>query len=211
MRFSIPGLKFAFFVAILGAPVAPVWAVPSPLEPTAAAVRLSQRVLASADHGGLPFAVVDKKAAVMTIFLGNGQLVGSTPVLLGRTAGDRAMPGVGARTQRGQLGTADRVTTAGRFGSEPGHNLAGESVIWIDYESALAIHRLRPGSSQQDRALRLASADPQARRVSAGCVVVPVAFYEALVDPVLGRSRGVVYVMAEASGAADVPLTARHY
>ena len=209
MRFSIPGLKLALFVSILGGIVAPVWAVPSPDAPPAAAVRLAQQVLASSDHGGQPFAVVDKKAAVLTIFLGNGKLVGSTPVLLGRTAGDRAMPGVGERAQRGQLRTVDRVTTAGRFSSEPGHNLTGESVIWIDYESALAIHRLRPGSSQQDRALRLASADPQARRVSDGCVVVPVAFYEAIVAPVLGRSRCVVYVISETGGASGGPLAAR--
>ena len=197
MRFSIPGLRAAFFVAILGGAVAPASATLASVTPPPAAARLAQQVLASADHGGLPFAVVDKKAATLTIFRGNGQFVGVTPVLLGQTAGDQAVPGVGARTQSGQLRTDDRVTTAGRFGSQPGHNRAGEAVVWIDYDSALAIHRLRPGSSQQDRALRLASADPQARRVSAGCVVVPVAFYDAVVAPVLGRGRGVVYVMAE--------------
>lgn len=209
MRFSIPELKVALFVSVLGGLVVPGWAAPSPDAPPAAAVRLAQQVLASSDHGGQPFAVVDKKAAVLAIFLGNGQLVGSTPVLLGKTAGDQAMPGVGDRAQRGQLRSVDRVTTAGRFSSEPGRNLAGESVIWIDYPSALAIHRLRPGTSQQDRALRLASVDPQARRVSDGCVVVPVAFYEAIVAPVLGRSRSVVYVMSETGGASDGPLVAR--
>ena len=197
MRLSIPGLKAALFVAILGGAAAPASAsLASSIQPLAAA-GLAQRVLASADHGGLPFAVVDKKAATITIFRGNGQLVGATPVLLGQTAGDRAMPGVGARTQSGQLRIGDRVTTAGRFASEPGRNRDGEAVVWIDYDSALAIHRLRPGSSQHERALRLASADPQARRVSAGCVVVPVAFYDAVVAPILGRGRAVIYVMAE--------------
>lgn len=167
---------------------------------------LARQVIASADHGGLPFAVVDKKAAVLTVFLANGQLVGSTPVLLGADHGDRAVPGVGERTQSGQLRKGDRVTTAGRFISRPGRNLGGESVVWIDYDSALAIHRLRPGRWQQHRETRLASADPKARRVSAGCVVVPVAFYEAVVLPVLGRSRAVVYVMPEADGATDKPL-----
>lgn len=209
MRFWTLGLKAAFLVAILGGPVAPASARFAADTPPPAAMRLARQVLASADHGGLPFAVVDKKAAMLMIFRGDGQLVGTTPVLLGQTAGDRAMPGVGARTQSGQLRMADRVTTAGRFGSEPGHNRAGEAVVWIDYESALAIHRLRPGLSQHDRALRLASADPQARRVSAGCVVVPVAFYDAVVAPVLGRSRGVVYVMAEDIGPPVRPLTAR--
>jgi hypothetical protein len=204
MRFWIPGLKAALFVAILAGRAAPTSATPAPHGPAPAAVRLAQDVLASADHGGLPFAVVDKKAATLTVFRGNGQLVGATPVLLGQATGDQAMPGVGARTQSGQLRLGDQVTTAGRFGSQPGHNLAGEAVVWIDYDSALAIHRLRPGPSQQDRALRLASADPQARRISAGCVVVPVAFYVAVVAPVLGRNRGVIYVMAEDSQAPNL-------
>jgi len=203
MRFSIPGLTVALFVALLGGPALPAGAAPPSNMPTVAALALAQQVIATADHGSLPFAVVDKKAAVLTVFLGNGQLVGSTPVLLGADHGDRAVPGVGERTQSGQLRKGDRVTTAGRFVSQPGRNLEGESVVWIDYDSALAIHRLRPGSSQQHRATRLASADPQARRVSAGCVVVPVAFYEAVVSPVLGRSRAVVYVMPEAGGSAD--------
>lgn len=203
MRFSMPGFTVVLCVAMLGGPVLPAAATPSTNTPTVAALAVARQVIASEDHGGLPFAVVDKKAAVLMVFLGNGQLVGSTPVLLGATMGDRAMPGVGARTQRGRLRKRDRVTTAGRFVSEPGRNLAGESVVWIDYESALAIHRLRPGPSQQHRAMSLASADPRARRVSAGCVVVPVAFYEAVVSPLLGRSRAVVYVMPEASGAGD--------
>ena len=197
MRFRIPGLVVALCVAILAGRAGLASATPEPDAPAPAAWRLARQVLASADHGGLPFAVVDKQAATLMIFRADGQLVGTTPVLLGRAAGDQSIPGVGSRTQSGQLRFSDQITTAGRFDSQPGHNLAGEAVVWIDYDSALAIHRLRPGPSQQDRALRLASADPQARRVSAGCVVVPVAFYQAVVAPVLGRSRGVVYVMAE--------------
>lgn len=208
MRFWNLGLKAALFVAILAGRAAPTFATSAPQAPVPAAFRLAQEVVASADHGGLPFAVVDKKAATLTIFRGNGQLVGTTPVLLGQAAGDQAIPGVGARTQSGQLRFSDRVTTAGRFGSKPGHNLTGEDVVWIDYDSALAIHRLRPGSSQQDRALRLASTDPQARRISAGCVVVPVSFYVTVVAPVLGRSRGVIYVMAEDGGLPPMPQAA---
>jgi hypothetical protein len=208
MWFSTFGLEAALFVAILVGPVAPAFATSTSDAPPPATLQLARRVLASADHGGLPFAVVDKRAATLTIFRGDGRLVGTTPVLLGQTAGDLARPGVGARTQSGRLRSGDRVTAAGRFGSEPGHNLAGEAVVWIDYESALAIHRLRPDSSQYDRALRLTSTDAQARRVSAGCVVVPVAFYEAVVAPVLGRSRAVIYVMAEDSAPPDLPLIA---
>lgn len=94
-----------------------------------AAVRLSRQAMASADAGGLPFAAVDKQAATLAIFRAAGQLVGTTPVLLGPALGDQAMPGVGARTQRRQLRSGDQVMTAGRFDSQPGHNLAGEAVV----------------------------------------------------------------------------------
>jgi hypothetical protein len=158
---------------------------------------LAQRVLVRGDAGGLPFAIVDKQAATLHVYRGDGRLVGTTPALLGQTPGDRSVPGVGERTQLGQLRNSDRTTPAGRFASEPGRNRAGEAVIWIDYASAFAIHRLRPGPSREHRALRLASPNPALRRTSNGCVVVPVAFYKAVVEPVLGLGRGVVYVMPE--------------
>lgn len=158
---------------------------------------LLKRILASADHGGLPFAIVDKKAATVAVYLGDGRLVGATPVLLGQTPGDRSVPGVGERTQSGQLRADDRTTPAGRFATQPGHNLSGESIVWVDYASALAIHRVRPGPSQERRVQGLASPDARDRRLSAGCVVVPEAFYDTVVHPVLGRGPGVVYVMPE--------------
>ena len=163
---------------------------------------LAQRILASADHRGLPFAIVDKKAATLSIYLGDGRLVGSTPALLGQTPGDRSVPGVGERAQNGQLRIDDRTTPAGRFMSEPGHNLAGEAIVWIDYPSALAIHRVRPGPAQERRVQGLASPDARDRRLSAGCVVVPEAFFDAVVRPVLGRGPGVVYVMPEEQARA---------
>lgn len=191
------GHRAALCAAILALRAGLACASPQADPPAPAALGLARKVLALADHGGLPFAVVDKQAATLSVFRADGGFAGTTPVLLGRAVGDQAMPGVGNRTRSGQLRFDDQVTTAGRFESQPGHNLDGEAVVWIDYDSALAIHRLRPGASQHDRALRLSLTDPQARRASAGCVVVPVAFYLAVVAPVLGRSHAVIYVMAE--------------
>ena len=94
--------------------------------------------------------------------------------------------------------TNERTTPAGRFVTEPGRNLSGERVVWVDYDAAFAIHRLRPGRTFKSRELRLASPDPHDKRVSEGCVVVPVAFYESVVLRVLGAGPGVVYVMPEA-------------
>src|SRR5256885_1350260 len=54
------------------------------------------------------------------------------------------------------------------------------------------------------RAPRLASAQPDAQRVSAGCVVVPVDFYETHVRPMLGDRRGVVYVLPETRSVQEM-------
>lgn len=165
--------------------------------PAAATQALVQHVLATADHGQRPFAVVDKQAATISVFRADGQLAGLSSVLLGRTPGDLAVPGTGERAQNGALRADDLTTPAGRFVSAPGRNSSGEAVVWIDYANALAIHRLRPAPTAQRRAERLASPDPRDKRISAGCVVVPVDFYESIVQPVLGSGTAVVYVMPE--------------
>ena len=156
------------------------------------------------DAAGKPFAVVDKRHARIHVFTGDGRLVGSSPVLLGQTLGDETVPGVGARAQAGKVGVDERTTPAGRFEAEPGRNLSGERIVWVDYESAFAIHRVRPGRTWKMRAARLATADPADKRVSWGCVVVPVPFYLAVVEKVLGASRSVVYVLPETKSLATL-------
>jgi len=172
-------------------------AVAAPMAVSDAAREIASLVLAHANHRQRPFAVVDKRSAMLVVYHADGSLAGSTPVLLGRAAGDVSSPGVGQRTQRGALRPDDATTAAGRFESVPGRNHTGEAVVWIDHEAALAIHRLRPGPSERGRAQALTSPHTADRRVSAGCVVVPVVFYQAVVQPLLGSQRGVVYVLPE--------------
>jgi hypothetical protein len=179
-----------------------------PISPGAEpAGQLAQRILAAADHQGRPFAIVDKAAARIAVYFADGRLAGTTAVLLGLTPGDRSTSDVGLRTQTGRLRAEDRTTPAGRFDAEPGHNRAGEAIVWVDYDKAFAIHRLRPGQPQERRAERLASATTADNRISAGCVVVPVAFYESVIQPVLGKARSVVYVMPEESSVLTVAGT----
>lgn len=161
------------------------------------AVQLARWVIGHGDHQGLPFGIVDKRSATIRLYTAGGALVGTSAVLLGQTLGDHSVAGVGERTQRQDLRPEDMTTAAGRFVSEPGRNSSGEAIVWIDYGSALAIHRLRPGASRRQRAERLGSNEAWRRRVSSGCVVVPEAFYDAVVAPLLGRTRGLVYVMPE--------------
>jgi len=173
------------------------------------------RVLETADHQGRAFAIVDKREARIHVFDPTGQLVGSAPVLLGLAPGDAAIADI-ARRSPASLMPAERSTPAGRFDAQPGHNDKGEAIVWVDYDASLAIHRLRPAPAQERRAARLASATPADHRISLGCIVVPVDFYETVVDPVLGHARSVVYVLPEArpvqalfDNTASVGLAAR--
>jgi len=163
------------------------------------ALNLALRVVQSGDHGNVPFAIVDKQAAQITVYRHDGTLVGTSTVLLGITPGDASMPGVGYRTQTGQLRLEDRTTPAGRFDTVPGRNLTGEAVVWMDYGAALAIHRLRPAPAHEKRVQRMASGNAHDKRISAGCVVVPEAFYDRIIHPLLGNGRAVVYVMPEST------------
>ncbi len=179
--------------------LAPIWFIGPAMAGPAPAVAAAAAPSAS----GLAVAVVDKRAAQIVVYRPDGSVAGRSPVLLGRDLGDHALPGVGERAQRGQLRSNDRTTPSGRYLSEPGRNRDGEAIVWLDYDKALAIHRLRPGQAHRARAQRLASASARDRRVSDGCVVVPEAFFDSVIAPLLGRSRGVVVVLPEEPGSPD--------
>lgn len=178
------------------AALAPAPARSPPDEDSVDEQRLIEWVKVTRDSHGLPFAVVDKKAARLTVFSARGRRLGSSPVLIGAASGDESTPGVG-RMDPARIPLAARTTPAGRFGSVPGRNLQGEGVVWFDYDAGLAIHRLRPGRLAVERRRRLEARTPAASHASAGCVVVPVAFFERVVAPALGSARGVVYVTPE--------------
>lgn len=165
--------------------------------------QLHDWVVKAHDHHGLPFAIVDKKSAKLFVFDHAGHLKGESTVLLGQAPGDDSAPNVGEHTQEGYVPPAERTTPAGRFESSPGITPSGDHNVWVDYEAAFAIHRLRPGASMKARLARLASPDPALHRVSYGCVVVPVKFFEHVVQRWLGKGRGVVYVLPEQSSAAE--------
>ena len=154
------------------------------------------RILATSDHRGMPFVIVDKKAARIFVFSSDGRFGGASAVLLGLAGGDHSVPGIGTR-ELSQILPAERTTPAGRFVSQPGRNLQGEDLIWFKHSEGLAIHRLRPGAKPEKRAQRLASSTPMDNRISLGCVVVPVAFYHSVVAPIIGKSNSVVYVLPE--------------
>jgi hypothetical protein len=170
---------------------------------SAEALTMARWIAQSGDARGKPFAIVDKKNAKVFVFGADARLVGAAPVLLGLTPGDHAIPGIGQRALADIL-PSERTTPAGRFVSEPGRNLSGEAVVWVDYDAGFAIHRLRPGATEAARQQRLLSGITGEHRVSMGCIVVAPAFYDGVVGPTLGRARGVVYVLPETRSLTEV-------
>jgi hypothetical protein len=157
----------------------------------------------SRDNGGRPFVILDKRDARVLVFDAQARLIDSSPVLLGAAAGDDSVVGIGQRPIA-QVRPEERTTPAGRFVSRPGRNASGEDVVWVDYDAAVSMHRVRPVDPKERRLERLASNDPSQRRISYGCINVPVAFFDRVVQPVLGTQAAVVYVLPEVKAARAV-------
>jgi hypothetical protein len=174
-----------------------------PLAASAAAQNLAVWIRASTDNQSLPFAVIDKKAARLHVFDSAGALQAVSPVLLGRAVGDDSAPGIGERPLA-SITPGERTTPAGRFASEPGVNLQGEDIVWISYDAAISMHRVRAHNKAERRLQRLAAPGARNKRITYGCVNVPAAFYDRFIQPVLGAQPGVVYVLPETRPASAV-------
>lgn len=153
-------------------------------------------VVRSGDNQGLPFIIVDKKDARVFVFDGRARLRGATVALLGLAVGDESAPGVGDR-KLSRIPPEQRTTAAGRFVASVGLNLAGQDVLWIDYNASLALHRVLGVGTSQHRLERLAPRSTLSRRVTFGCINVPVEFYEDVVQPEFRGTVGVVYILPE--------------
>lgn len=173
----------------------PLPAPPAGLTPPVAT--LWTRVMLQADSGGAPFVILDKRAARLFVFNAEGALQGQSLVLLGLAVGDDSIPGIGQRPIA-QIRPSERTTPAGRFVAEPGLNHEHEDIVWIDYDAAVSMHRLRDSAAPAERRpQRLASESVADNRISMGCVNVPPPFYDAHIRPTLGQGGGVVYVLPE--------------
>ena len=158
--------------------------------------QLADWVADSRDHADSAFVIVDKKHATVHVFDAAARLRGSTPVLLGAAAGDDSVAGIGARAIA-DVKPHERITPAGRFIAERGHNALGDDVIWVDYDAAVSMHRVRTTDRRERRLERLASPGVDDNRISYGCINVPVAFYDALLRPLFATQRALVYVLPE--------------
>ena len=159
-------------------------------------------VVASADNNGLPFIVIDKVLAKVFVFDSSGRLRGATVALLGRARGDDTVPGIGNR-KLSTIRPEERTTPAGRFVANLGHDFA-QDILWIDYGAAISLHRVIRGNPGDHRLLRLSTASPLDKRISYGCINVPVKFYDQVVLKTFTGTSGIVYILPEVKTIEDV-------
>ncbi len=173
-------------------------------QPASSEVRhVAHWALDSGDTGGMPYMVIDKVNALVFVFEANGRLRGAQPALIGMGTGDAAPEGIGD-LRLAAIRPQDRTTPAGRFVASLDRDLKGREILWIDYDDALALHRVVKGQPSERRAERLLSPTPTDNRISYGCVNVPVAFYEDVVSPAFQGTGGIVYILPEAGLARDL-------
>jgi hypothetical protein len=171
--------------------------------PRADARFMANWVVRNNDAAGAPFVIIDKIAATIYVFDGNGRLHGSAPVLLGAAIGDDTVTGIGDRAIADVL-PHERTTPAGRFVGEPGHNARGEDVVWVDYDAGVSMHRVLTSNPAERRLERLQTPTVEDNRISYGCINIPRDFYEAHVRPAFSERRAVVYILPDVRPLREV-------
>jgi hypothetical protein len=170
----------------------------------AAARSVVQWSVRTHDSGDAPFLVVDKPHARLYVLDARGNLRADAPVLLGAARGDDSVPGIGTRPIR-DIRPFERTTPAGRFVAEAGRNTHGEDIVWVDYDAAVSMHRVRANNPRERRLQRLATPTIADNRISWGCINVPAAFFNRWVSPLFADgARVVVYVLPEVHSLAQV-------
>lgn len=160
-------------------------------------------IVATHNNRKRAFILVDKKDARAYVFTPGGRLENSAPVLLGEARGDDVLPGVGDKPLS-QIKDNEKTTPAGRFLAEPGMNADNEDVIWVDYDDAISMHRVRPWVEKEQRLERLASLATDDNRISFGCINLPVTFYEDVARPAVTKYGAVIYVLPDVKTVQQV-------
>lgn len=171
--------------------------------PSPDARRMADWVARTHDNGNAEFMIVDKRNAKVYVFDASAKLRAASPVLLGAAKGDDSVPGIGTRPLS-QVRPEERTTPAGRFVAERGVNLKGEDIVWVDYDAAVSMHRVRATNPVERRLQRLATPTTADNRISYGCINVPVLFYESHVKPTVAKQRVIVYVLPEVKSMQQV-------
>lgn len=158
--------------------------------------RIADWALDSGDHEGAPYAVIDKREARVYVFTRDGRLIGAAPVLLGRATGDSFAPGV-ADMDMDDTHAWQRITPAGRFHAQEFKKAPGKWILWVDYDSAIALHKVLLTKREEERGKRIEAHDAAFRRITYGCINVPIAFYDGVIHATFNSRPGIVYVLPE--------------
>ena len=171
------------------------------------AQQVANWAVASGDHGKMPFLIIDKVRAKVFVFDATGVLRGATMVLLGKARGDDSPSGIGDRPLMA-IRPNERITPAGRFVAALGHDFK-QDVLWIDYSTAISLHRVVTGNPGDHRRERLATLSTRDKRISYGCINVPPQFYDGVVLQTFTGTSGIAYILPEVHKLEDVfPLAA---
>ena len=171
--------------------------------PASDARRMIGWIARTGDNGGLPFVIVDKTGARVFVFDGQGRPLGAASALLGLARGDDSAAGIGQR-RLADIPPEQRTTPAGRFVASLGRGLPDKELLWVDYDTALAIHPVLALNTVEHRLQRLASASPQSHRITFGCINVSASFYDEVVRRAFTGTNGIVYILPETRTISDV-------
>ncbi|RKW13425.1 MAG: hypothetical protein D8H94_10065, partial [Cardiobacterium sp.] len=164
------------------------------LAPQAGEVVMSSAAKASLDHiidtadnGGRPFVIADKKAGKLYLMNAEGKVVDTTPALFGKTPSDAAKTAGATGAGKYDL-TYNRDTRlpSGYAGSVQSFDTGANG-------EQFAIHRVIDVKGQ-NRQSRLDSKTARDNRITLGCINIPAEFYDAHLDNELGA---VLYVLPE--------------
>jgi hypothetical protein len=172
-------------------------------QPSAQARLVANWVAATGDAQQHAFVLVDKPDARVYVFGPDGKLKDSAPALLGAARGDDSFPGIGDKPLSA-VRPEEKTTPAGRFVAEPGLNANNEDIVWVDYDAAVSMHRIRPLVARERRLERLATLTTDDNRISFGCINLPVSFYEGVLSPNVKKYGAIIYVLPDVKTPQEV-------
>jgi hypothetical protein len=165
--------------------------------------QLLSRILTTQNNENLPFVILDKTHARVFVFNSIGLSQGTAPALIGFAVGDDGVAGIGDRPLA-SIRREEKTTPAGRYVSSLDHNLAGNQILWVDYESAISLHSLVTGDPKEQRTKRLESQSIDDNRISFGCINVSATFFQNVVMPTFKDTLGIVYILPDSRAIQEV-------
>ena len=153
-------------------------------------------IVNSNDNKEMPFIIVDKKQGQIYVFKKEGLIIAAAPILVGEAIGDFSLPGIGNK-KLCDIKPHERTTPAGKFLARRGLNSDGSEVIWVDFETAIAIHTVSSNNPRKRKIQRLQSLSAKEKRSTLGCINVTNEFYFSVISPLFAKRNGLVYILPE--------------